>query len=431
MAERPRQAASEPRPSERESLTRRGVLKGAAAATLAAAASGSAVVADSRQGASAAQAARRAAAHGGLQQAGIASPPQSHLCFGAFDLRPGTSAAQLRELLVAWSRASREMAAGRAVAGLAGPMARDTGEALGLGASSLTVTVGFGPSLFASVPQLSARRPRLLVRLPAFPRDQLDEAGSDGDLGVQVCADDATVAFHALHELANLAEGVAGLRWSQRGFSSSAGGSTPRNLMGFKDGTANPVLGSRTFSEVVWVQPADGPDWLVGGSYMVVRKVRIDLLKWDRASLAEQEATFGRFKVSGAPLTGGSEHSPPDLAARVPGPTKYPDVGGSFVIPTDAHLRRAHPASNGGARLFRRPYSYHDGVLGQGKGATLDAGLFFIAFARSPEQFIRIQRSLFILDHLNEYTTHVASALFAVPPDPGPGGYVGQGLLGA
>jgi deferrochelatase/peroxidase EfeB len=371
----------------------------------------------------------------GRHQAGIATPPPPALAFATFDLAARAHDAEaLAGLVRRWSRAAARLTAGRAL-GPAAPPARapaDNGEALGLGPAGLTLTFGFGPSLFARIPGLAGREPRALAPLPAFHHDRLDPARSGGDLAVQACAADPVVAFHAVHMLTRLAVPVAGLRWSQRGFLPAGhGDTTPRNLMGHKDGTANPRPGTRAFDDTVWVDDPHEPAWMHDGTYLVVRRIRMDLAGWDDSSLDEQEATIGRRKESGAPLTGGDEHTAPDLRASRP--------DGTPVIPVDAHVRRAHPDLNHGARIFRRGYAFDDGVVvappppGTDGPATprpqLDAGLFFAAYVKDPHRYVTVQRSLDALDHLNEYVTHVGSALFAVPRGADPDGFVAADLF--
>ena len=247
---------------------------------------------------------------------------------------------------------------------------------------------------------------------------------SDGDLCIQACADDAQVAFHAIHVLTRLAEGVATLRWGQQGFgrtsSTSSAQPTPRNLMGFKDGTANIRSEDQAAMErFVWVAGGDGPDWMTGGTYLVARKIRIIFDVWDAASLEEQERTIGRTKSSGAPLGERHENDPLDLAAR---------KDGAPVIPVDAHVRVASPEGNHGQRILRRGYSYSEAPE-PGSG-QLDAGLFFICFQRDPtRQFVPIQRRLASSDALNRHTLHTASALFACPPGAKKNGFIGEGLF--
>ena len=314
----------------------------------------------------------------GEHQAGIVTPAQDRLHFAAFDVTT-EDRAELVALLERWTAAAAAMTAGQPVGdGEETPYnapPRDTGEAGGLSAARLSLTFGFGPGLFRDGDGrdrfgLADRRPRALERLPHFPADQLDPARSDGDLCVQACADDPQVAVHAIRNLARLAFGTAAIRWSQLGFgrtsSTSRAQATPRNLFGFKDGTAN--LKSEDAGEVarhVWVAPGDDPGagWLAGGSYLVARRISMSIETWDRTSLSEQEALVGRDRREGAPLSGGHEHTDPDFTAR--------GADGSPAIAMDAHVRLAHPEQNGGVRMLRRGYNFTDGTDGLGR---LDAG---------------------------------------------------------
>jgi deferrochelatase/peroxidase EfeB len=365
----------------------------------------------------------------GEHQAGIATPAQDRLHFASFDLLT-ENRGELRELLREWSQAAAEMTGGEMVGDandveLAPP--DDTGETVGLLPSNLTVTFGFGPSLFERRSLgLAAARPAALREIPPLPADELNQLESGGDLCVQACSDDPQVAFHAIRNLARIGRGTVAMRWSQLGFgrtsTTSRSQDTPRNLMGFKDGTANiKAEDTEAMDRHVWLGRGDGPAWMRGGSYLVARRIRMLLEVWDRSALEDQEQTIGRAKYSGAPLGGSDEFEPLPLEATQP--------SGLPTIPVDAHVRLASAQANGGERILRRGYSFTDGVdesLGE-----LEAGLFFIAFQRDPEkQFVAIQRRLGSSDALNEYIKHVGSAVFAVPPGARQGGYVGETLLG-
>ncbi len=363
----------------------------------------------------------------GEHQAGIDTPAQDRLHFAAFDLVEGSSRSDLRELMREWSSAAAEMTAGEMIGNandieLAPP--EDTGETVGLLPSRLTVTFGFGPNLFERRGfGLRHKRPVALQPIPPLPADELDEGESGGDLCVQACSDDPQVAFHAVRNLARIGRGTVVMRWSQLGFGRTATTSrsqdTPRNLMGFKDGTANiRAEDTDAMRRFVWVGD-EGPAWMRGGSYLVSRRIRMLLEIWDRSALEDQEQTIGRDKYEGAPLGGSKESDPLDLEA---------ETGGKPTIPTDAHVRLASASANDGERILRRGYSFTDGVdesLGE-----LEAGLFFICFQRDPQrQFVPIQRRLGSNDALNEYIKHVGSAVFAVPRGARQGGYVGETLL--
>lgn len=365
-------------------------------------------------------------------QSGIVTPAQDRLHFAAFDVTT-TSRDDLIALLQAWTAAAEEMTTGRTVGSAttrnyASPPA-DTGEALDLPASGLTITFGFGPTLFEKDGKdrfgLGARRPAALQRLPHFPADNLNLDRSDGDLCVQACADDPQVAVHAIRNLARIGFGTVAVRWAQLGFGRTSSTSdkqvTPRNLMGFKDGTANlKVEDTENIEKFVWVGPEDDPKatWLAGGSYLVARRIKIQIEPWDRTSLQEQEQLIGRERAHGAPLSGGDEFTDLDLEIQGrDGP----------LIGMDAHVRLAHPSQNDGTKLLRRGYNFTDGADALGR---LDAGLFFIAFVRDPgKHYVPMQNKLSSQDGLMEYLQHTGSGLWAVPPGAKDGEYVGQGLF--
>lgn len=368
-------------------------------------------------------------------QPGIATPPQAHLVFAAYDLTTDSREA-VATLLASWTAAAEQLMAGRpagpngAVPSDPGTAPDDTGEAIGLDPSGLSITIGVGPDLFNDAAGkdrlgLADRRPALLRALPRFPLDALDESGSGGALCLQVCADDAQVALHAVRNLTRIGFGTVGLRWTQQGFGPSAAqratSGTGRNLMGFKDGTRNiDAADSNAMATHVWVDPADDQAWLAGGTYLVARRAAIRIETWDRQTLADQEAFVGRSKRAGAPLSGRAEFDEPDLAAR--------DAAGALLIPADAHIRVVSPEANGGVRMLRRGYNISDGADSIGR---LDAGLFFLAFVRDPEtQFIPVQQAMVRHDALMEYLRFTRSGLFAVLPGARPGGYVGEELVG-
>ena len=374
----------------------------------------------------------------GAHQAGITTPAQSHTYAAAFDLvtdRRDDLIAMLRRWTSAAARMSRGQPAQSVEREAAAP-APDSGEALGLPPARLTVTVGFGAGLFVKDGKdrygLATQRPAALVDLPEFNGDELIEARTGGDLSVQACADDPQIAFHAVRQLARLAYRIANVRWAQTGFIPTVGAEqTPRNLMGFKDGTSNPSIHDRPVMEkFVWVGD-EGPDWMRGGSYVVLRRIRIALEHWDRMPRDFQEQAVGRHKYSGAPLGRENEFDPPDLTAL--------DKGGDPVIPESAHVRLAAAASNDGAQILRRPYSYNDGVNfvterwpPWRQGMEYDAGLFFVCYQRDPRTgFIKIFDRLAKFDMLNQFVTHTGGGLFACPGGIAEGEFIGQRLFEA
>jgi deferrochelatase/peroxidase EfeB len=362
-----------------------------------------------------------AVAFTGAHQAGIITPAQDRLHFVAFDVIT-KDRDRLIGVLKEWTAAAARMTQGQdagpigAVNGIAEAPPDDTGEALDLPPSGLTVTIGFGPTLFRDASGkdrfgLASKLPAALAPLPKFTGDTIDDAISGGDIGIQACANDPQVAVHAIRNLARIGMGVVSVRWSQLGFgrtsSTSKAQVTARNLFGFKDGTRN-LKAEETdlLREHVWVQPDDGPAWMTGGSYLVTRKVRMLVETWDRSPLAEQEMIIGRVKGSGAPVGRTGEFDEVDFTSVGP--------DGEPLLAMTSHVRLAHPDTNKGARLLRRGYNFVDGSDGLGR---LNAGLFFIAYQRDPRTaFVPVQRSLAASDEMNEYVRHVSSGLFACPP---------------
>ncbi|WP_375499951.1 iron uptake transporter deferrochelatase/peroxidase subunit [uncultured Jatrophihabitans sp.] len=349
----------------------------------------------------------------GKHQAGIATPAQDRLAFAAFDITSFDVQA-VQTLLGSWAAAAAQLTKGLPVGAVETLPERppiDTGEALGLGASNLTITVGFGPSMFDDRFGLQAKRPAALADLPPLPGDALQKERSGGDLCVQACSDDPTVAFHVIRNFARLARGSAVLRWSQLGFGRTSSTSdkqqTERNLLGFKDGTNNiKTEYPAELDTYVWVGDDTDQPWMTGGSYLVARRIRMLIESWDTDFLADQEIVIGRYKNSGAPLTGKHEFDAVNLQAK---------RRGKYVIDQNAHIRLASPETNNGQKILRRGYSYTDGI--DSETGLLDAGLFFIAYQQDPrKQFVPIQTRLGTSDLLNEYIRHTSSALFAVPP---------------
>jgi deferrochelatase/peroxidase EfeB len=383
-------------------LTRRGLLASAAAGA----------------GAMAVPGATQASGYGqdaipfyGRHQSGVTTPVQAHLHFAAFDVEAHT-AASLRDLLRAWSEAAAVMCGGHPDGSIGGDVdaaPADTGDAYGLRPARLTVTLGLGASLFDGRFGLAERRPPALADLPLFPADQLDPARSGGDLGVQACADDPQVAFHAVRMLARLGSGVVRQRWAQEGFSKTPGMSpstaTGRNLLGFKDGTNNLRTTDRaSMRSNVWVNPGDGPGWMTNGTYMVTRNLKVLVANFLIEPIDVQEYAFGRYKTTGAPFGQKNEFAPVIRDKE----------------PPDCHIMVANP---------RKAGSEADGYDAQISNPT--GGLFFISFQRDPRrQFIPIQQRLATQDRFTvEYPVPRGSAMYAVPPGIRPGGYVGESIL--
>ena len=353
----------------------------------------------------------------GKHQSGIITPVQTNIYFASLDVL-FTSKKDLQELFKKWTPLVVRLMNGEFMVDLTTNTrvpTGDTGEAEGLDASNLSITIGVGPSLFDKL-GIQHLKPAELNDLPHFPKDQLQKELTGGDLCIQACADDPQVAFHAVRNLVRAASGKVEIKWSQSGFNSfPASGGTPRNLFAFKDGTGNPSTSDdKDLNKVVWVDKG----WLKGGSYLVARKVQMHLETWDRTSLKDQEATFGRYRDSGAPFGKKKEFDDFDVEAK--------DSNGEYIMPDTSHV---HLARKSGARMLRRSYSYASGVM-TNTGAH-DAGLMFISFQKDPAQFIKVQNSLGRLDKMNEYITHRGSAVFACFPGVQKGSYIGEALFNA
>ena len=351
----------------------------------------------------------------GLRQAGVETPPQAYLTLVALTLAPGTDRDALVRLMRIWTDDVARLTQGR-------PGLTDTEPELAEVPARLTVTVGYGPAVFTAA-GLDDRRPSWLRPLPAFGVDRLEDRWNDGDLVLQVCADDEVTVSHTVRMLLREARDFASVRWLQKGFRRSVGsepaGRTMRNLMGQIDGTRNvdPVADA----PLVWSDGTDG--WLAGGTSMVVRRIRMELDTWDEVDRSTREAVMGRRLADGAPLTGDREHDEPDLDAVGP--------HGLTVIGPAAHVRRAR-TDDPTERFLRRAYSYDDAPdVAADPGALSSSGLVFVTFqADVDRQFVPVQRRLDEVDLLNEWTTPIGSAVFAVPPGCAEGEFLGQALLG-
>ncbi|QQM42040.1 iron uptake transporter deferrochelatase/peroxidase subunit [Streptomyces liliifuscus] len=352
----------------------------------------------------------------GKHQPGITTALQARGHLVAFDLSAGAGRKEAAALLRRWSTTARRLMAGEASASADTDVARDSGP------SSLTVTFGFGHSFFART-GLEKQRPIALDPLPDFSSDHLDKARSNGDLWVQIGSNDALVAFHALRAIQQDAGQAAKVRWQMNGFNRSPGATsqpmTARNLMGQIDGTRNPKPSESDFDRRIFVPDAGDPSWMAGGSYAVVRRIRMLLDDWEKLSVKAQEDVIGRRKDTGAPLSGGTETTEMDLEKT--------DADGGLVVPINAHSRITRPDENGGAAMLRRPFSFHDGIDADG---VPDAGLLFVCWQADPLRgFVPVQRKLDRGDALSTYIRHESSGLFAVPGGVAEGEYVGQKLL--
>ena len=351
----------------------------------------------------------------GPRQAGITTAPQSHAAFVGFDIVPRATRTEVQGVLRAWSQDAARLTQGHA--GLA-----DLEPELAADPARLTVTIGLGPGFFDAI-GMPDKRPEWLQQLPAFPQiDQLEDRWSEGDLLLQICADDPLIVAHAARILASGVRGVARQKWAQRGFRKAVGtdpsGRTQRNLFGQIDGTVNPTPeGDMDFDQILY---SDGSDqrWMRGGSALVLRRIRMTMDTWEEIDRNSRELSVGRTLDTGAPLTGTAEHDPADFEA-------IDDVG-LPVIPPESHMARARQLNRGEAML-RRPYNYDDPPEG---GEISNTGLLFTAYMADPVRtYIPVQQRLAEQDALNTWTIPIGSAVFAIPPGAPEGGYVGQQLF--
>jgi len=345
----------------------------------------------------------------GKHQSGITTPAQGHAYLMVLKL-DNTDRQAVIELFKEWTKQSALLMQGKNIEEygsnkMVPPV--DTGEADSLSAYGLTITFGVAPSFLDKL-GLQDKAPADFKPLPHFPRDQLKEQYTGGDICIQSCADDPQVAFHAVRQLVRFARtSMVSMVWAQTGFNSQNNkNETPRNLFAFKDGTANRLtLGAP--NEHIWV---NDQNWMKNGSYMAVRRIEMHIETWDRTSYSEQENTFGRHKDTGAPMGQKGEFDTIDTSLK--------------AMPEDSHVHLAHKT---GKQMLRRSFSYADGL--NPRTSRHDTGLLFISFQKSPEQFITIQNSFGNTDKMNEYITHVGSGLFACFGGVKEGEYLGQALL--
>ena len=342
----------------------------------------------------------------GEHQAGITTPMQKNIYFVVLDLH-STDKEEVIQMFKDWTDYSSKLVDGELVKkdgsnALLPPS--DTGETVGLNPYRLTLTFGVSADFLKKM-GLEKKRPKEFRDLPPFPKEQLQEKYTGGDIVIQACADDEQVAFHAVRNLVRKARNTVTMKWSQSGFAAIGDRmSTPRNLFGFKDGTAN-VTKEKDFDQVIWT---DSDDWMKGGTYMAVRRIQMFLETWDRTNLQEQENTFGRYKESGAPFGKKDEFDEVDLA----------------LLPVDSHVRLAKEVNK---PIYRRSYSYSDGIVE--KTGQFDTGLLFLAFQKNPDSFVKVQTNLGAQDKMNEYVTHIGSGLFACFAGVKKGEYLGQKLF--
>ncbi|QCR18063.1 Dyp-type peroxidase [Agrococcus sp. SGAir0287] len=402
-------------PTSRHALSRRQLLLGGAVAGAGAAAAIGADAVARVAGASVADAPTAEPLHGdavvpfhGAHQAAFTIPPQAHATMIALDLLPATDADALRRMLRVLSDDAARLTQGE-------PALADSEPELALVPARLTATIGLGS---AAVALTGAQAPPWLAPLPSFAIDALEDAWSGGDVLLEVAGDDPLAVAHAQRMLLKGTRSFATIRWVQSGFRRSRGaepqGTTMRNLFGQVDGTVNPQPGTADFDRLVWIREG----WLAGGTSLVVRRIRMDLDRWDRLDRPGREQAVGRTLANGAPLTGRLEHDEPDFEARTP--IGFP------VIPEFSHMRRAR-SDDPSQRFHRRAFNYDERPAG---ASVSESGMLFTAAQADPlAQFVPIQQRLSDLDLLNEWTTPIGSAVFAIPPGCEPGGFVGETLF--
>ena len=400
--------------SRRRFLAGAGALVGAAALGGIAGAGASEAIASARDGSAGAAGAKTFGSiepFYGIHQSGIQTAVQAHGAFASFTLVEGFD----REAAIRLMRVVTDMSA-KLTAGVA-PMS-DNDPKLADGPARLTITAGFGKRFF-ELTGTTSKIPAGFVDIPTYSIDRLEEEWSGGDFFLQFGSDDPLVLAHALRHLSRSIRTYASPKWVQRGFTHAIGigrpVGTPRNLMGQVDGTANP-LSPEDYEDQVWVSA--GPAWLHGGTMVVLRRIEMELDTWDALDTPAKELSVGRNLANGAPLTGSLESDEPDYEAV--------DQNGLPVIPTIAHIRRAH-TGNPRHKFLRRPFNYDEGTNAKGHN---EAGLLFAVYTTDiAERYIPVQNALAEVDLLNQWTTPVGSAVFVVPPGCAEGGYIGETLL--
>lgn len=361
----------------------------------------------------------------GAHQAGIKEPQQARANLVAFNLKAGIDREGVRRLLKLWTEDARRLTAGIAPRGTLEP------ELLHV-PGNLTITVGFGPGLFTTI-GAEDQRPEWLQPIPEFSRDELDPHWGETDLLLQIGSDEPLTATYALRHMIRSGVDYVDVAWLQQGFSHADGArsrsTTPRNLFGQFDGTVNPRSEEEFANQVFIPRDSSDPDWIHGGSAMVIRRIRMNLDTWEKLDRGSRENAMGRKLDSGAPLTGTDEHDNPDFTAR--------DKFGLPVIDPTSHMARArNPDNKPEQKLLRRPFSY-DLPPEPGDEQLSNSGLIFICYQQDPrKQFIPIQTRLDEVDRLNEWITHIGSSVWAIPPGTDAEGqerdeYWGQSLLEA
>ncbi|WP_132994105.1 Dyp-type peroxidase [Gordonia zhaorongruii] len=338
----------------------------------------------------------------GEHQSGIATPMQAHAAFLGIDLLDPADHVTLQGFLRMWSQDAANLVQGK-------PGFSDTEQELGTAPSRLSVAAGLGPRVFTS-PTLAPRRPSWLAPLPAFAIDRLDERWGQTDLVVAVASDDPMTLAHAVRVVVAPIRRRCRLRWTQQGFHHD------RNLFGQVDGTVQPA--DDRYDDLVWDDGSD-QQWMAGGTSLVLRRIAMNMDTWEAIDRPGRELSLGRTLDNGAPLTGTAEHDEPNFSAT---------RGGIPVIPAESHIARAHQRTDR-EQFVRRPYSYD---LAPEPGESSNSGLIFATYQRDPvAQFVPVQQRLSDHDALNEWTTPIGSAVYAMLPGASRDGYLGETLFGS
>ena len=384
-------------------FTRRGFLAGASASAGALVGASAGALIGGKQAASAAEIAaqtavlKRSEKFHGTHQNGIELELQTFTNFVSLDLRDETDRSAMKRWMKILTNDIERLTVGE-------PILADAQPQLALGPARLTVTVGFGAPLFSKL-GIEDQRPESLQELPSFKVDALREEFSGGDVLLHVSADDPIVLSHAVRTLVSDSMAFATVRWTQQGFSNAQGvvpsGVRQRNLMGQVDGTDNPQFGTEDFNNLVWIN--EGPQWIRGGTILVLRRIAMQLNTWDKLGRTDKEQVIGRHLDSGAPLGSKNETDPLDLSAV--------DERGLKVIPNFAHVRRASP-TNPKERFFRRPFNYEVGTAADG---TPDVGLLWTAYQKNVnEQYLPVQKRLDEFDLLSKWTSPIGSSVWGI-----------------
>jgi dye decolorizing peroxidase len=347
----------------------------------------------------------------GAHQSGVETPPTTLQTFMGLDLIDPTPEAADAVLRLVSDDAAR-LTQGQ-------PALGDTEPGIAASPAGLTITVGLGRQLFTRTGRADDI-PSSLVEIPAFATDALERPWDQTDVMIQIGSNDAVALNHAVRMVTKDLSTLTRVRWTQEGFLPNGpaipGGVGRRNLMGQVDGTVNPVPGTPEFATVVWDE-SSGPDWVTGGTVLVLRRIRMLLDEWEKLDPETQENVIGRRQHTGAPLGGTHELEAFDYEAV--------DENGLPVIPEDSHIRVSHAATTA-EMILRRPYSYNAGM----REGTNDMGLLFAAYMRDPAtSYIPMQRRVAQLDAFNRWNTTVGSAAYFLPAGAREGGYIGEGIF--